>query len=236
MEEDRLGLPLEVPEEPEAGVGPIGVQESRQEEAEAEVQIPKPPPPPPSPPPEVESRFRRFFQRALRWVASILLVFALGMLTATLAFYVPKVRALQQAEQARRQAEEQVGALEAEIDSLSTQVDSLKNQLQAQQAELDSAGLHAQILAALADVTAAQLSLAKENPDGARLALSNTPTALESLAKLVGNEQIDTIRSMQQRLDLILAELDDDSEAAQSDLGVLSTNLVKLENTFFVEP
>lgn len=243
MDEERSASAFEGPPKPQDEETPTWEQEQELEEAEAptqvepEVNIPEaPPPPPPPPPPEAESRLRRLFRRTLRWAAGLLLVFALGVLTATLGFYVPKVRALQQAEQAQRQAEQQVEALEAKIDALGAQVDSLKAQLEQQQAELDSAELHAQILSALADVSAAQLALANEDPDGARLALSNTPDTLEAMSRLIGSEQIDTVTSMQQRLTLVLAELEDDREAAQSDLSVLSTNLVKLENTFFVEP
>ena len=42
--------------------------------------------------------------------------------------------------------------------------------------------------------------------------------------------------AMEQRLELALNVLDEDTTAALSDLEVIANNLVKLENTYFVVP
>ena len=169
------------------------------------------------------------------------------MLTATLAFYLPASRRSQQKEVGLDRANEKIGSLESQLENLEAQIETLSSEQadlekqleedkQKWEEELQLADLHVHILSALADVTAAQLSLVLEDPDATRLALTNTPDTLESLAGLVGAEQIEAVTAMQQRLDLTLNVIVDDPDAAQSDLEVLATNLVKLENTFFVSP
>ncbi len=191
---------------------------------------------PPVPAPPVESRFRRGLRRTIRWSAGLLLIFALGLLAGTIAFYMPQAREAARVESLRVQAEERIAALEVEIESMEAQLDAFEQNQDVQQKALDAANMHIFILSALADVTQARLSLALDNPEDAQLALTNTPDTLEALTGLVDSEQTDALQAMQQRLDLALSGLDNDPEAALSDLEVLANNLVKLENTYFVVP
>jgi hypothetical protein len=207
------------------------------------------------PPPVVEeSRFRRFLRRTIRWGAGLLSVFALGVLTAILAFYLPSQRSLSQAEGERDRvqqrveevnaeldlekdrADQRVADVEAEVDALSAQITSLAEEIQGLEGELSDSMLHVHILSALADVTSAQLALVQEDLDGARLALSNTPETLAALLDMVGDDQQDAVSAMQQRLTLVLGGMEEDPTTSRSDLGIMATNLLKLENTFFVEP
>jgi hypothetical protein len=183
-----------------------------------------------------ESQFRRGLRRTIRWGAGLLLIFALGLMTATLAFYMPKVRELTRVESLRGEANERIAALEAELESMGVQLEAFEQDQETQQAALDAANLHIFILAALADTSQARLALALEKPEDARLALTNTSDTLESLTALVDSDQTEALQAMQQRLDLALSGLDSDPEAALSDLEVLANNLVKLENTYFVVP
>jgi hypothetical protein len=59
---------------------------------------------------------------------------------------------------------------------------------------------------------------------------------LETLKELVGPEQRDKVIAMQNRLALVIVEIDEDPSVAQSDLEVLANNLTILENTFFAKP
>jgi hypothetical protein len=187
-------------------------------------------------PPAEESRARRALRRGIRWVAGLLLVFAFGALTVTLAFYLPNARNLSRAEAERNRAEEQIEALQDEIAGLEAELAAMDQASQQEADRLDEADLHVHILSALADVYSAEIALEQEDPDGARLALTNTPDTLEALANLVGAPERDGVLAMQQRIELALALLEDDPEAALSDLAVLATNLVKLENTYFISP
>ncbi len=194
------------------------------------------PPAPDLPAEPSESRFRRGLRRSIRWGASLLLIFALGMMTATLVFYMPKAREVNRVEALRMQADERIAALEAELESLDAELEAFKQNQETQQEALDAANLHIFILSALADVAQARLALALDNPEEARLALTNTAGTIESLTALVESDQTEALQAMQQRLDLAVSGLDGDPEAALSDLDVLANNLVKLENTYFVVP
>jgi seryl-tRNA synthetase len=181
-------------------------------------------------------------------------VFALGVLTAILAFYLPAQRSLTRVERERDQAQQRVdevndaldlekergdqrvAEVEAEVETLSAQVASLEEQIQGLQGDLSDSGLHVHILSALADVTGAQLALVQDDLEGANLALSNTPETLDALFDMVGADQQDTVSAMQQRLTLVQGGMEEDSATSLADLGILATNLLKLENTFFVEP
>lgn len=194
------------------------------------------PPVPELPAEPSESRFRRGLRRSIRWGAGLLLLFALGMMTATLAFYMPKAREVNRVEALRMQADERIAALEAELESMDAELEAFKQNQETQQEALDAANLHIFILSALADVAQARLALALDNPEEARLALTNTAGTIESLTALVESDQTEALQAMQQRLDLAVSGLDGDPEAALSDLEVLANNLVKLENTYFVVP
>lgn len=178
---------------------------------------------------EPETRSQRFLRLSIRWLAGILILFGLGVIAAVFLLYRPTTQALSQAGDDLTQAEQRVAELEAEVDRLQ----SLEGENEALLEELNQAQLHIQILSALSDVNAARLDLANDDVASARLDLTNTTETLERLGELVAPEQQEAVQAMQDRLDLALAEVDRDAFAAQSDLRVLATNLVQLENTFF---
>ena len=90
-------------------------------------------------------------------------------------------------------------------------------------------------MSALSDVNAARLDVANDDIPSAKVKLTNTPDTLKELESLVGASQKEAVVAMQNRLDLALGEMGRDSFAALSDLEVLATNLVQLENTFFAQ-
>lgn len=181
----------------------------------------------PSTPPETRSQ--RFFRLAIRWLAGFLVVFALGVLAAVWLFYRPATQQLSQTQTELGAANQRIAELEAEVARLAP----LDTRNQALQAELAGANLHIKILRALSDVNAARLSLANEDIPSARAQLTNTPRTLRELEQAVGENQREMVRAMQDRLELALAEVERDAFAADSDLNVLATNLVQLENIIF---
>lgn len=183
-----------------------------------------------------EGRFRRGFRLVIRWTAGLLLVFALGFLAATLSLYLPKSREVVRVEDQLKQANTSIQALEDTIDAVNLQLDAAGKNQEIQQEALDSANLHTMILSALADVTQGRLALVDDDFEGARLALTNTPETFQNIAALVDVEQADGVIAMEQRLELALTVLEEDTPAALSDLEVIANNLVKLENTYFVVP
>ena len=71
---------------------------------------------------------------------------------------------------------------------------------------------------------------------GANVYLTNTMETLESLKSLVEPNQRDQVTTMQNRLALVLEEMEHDPSTALYDLEVLANNLTMLENTFFAKP
>lgn len=189
-----------------------------------------------------ESKSRRFFRRLIRWAAGILIVFGLGLLAAIFLLYRPeaqKAEAAQQAAQAElSQAHAQVTDLESQVAGLQEQIASLQplketnTQLLAAQ---DSLNLHIAILDARLDVANALLALAEQDGARALVILAQTDTTLDRIGQLLAPEQLNTITSMKQRLELVLTEIEVDPYAAQSDLDVLATNLLQLQDALITE-
>jgi type II secretory pathway component PulM len=178
-----------------------------------------------------ETRLQRFLRLSIRWLAGFLIVFALGVLATVFVLYRPITDQLSRVRMNLQQSQQQVSQLESQV----SQLKSLEAKNKALQDQLDKADLHIRILSALSDVNAARLDVANDDIPSARVNLTNTPDTLKELENLVGANQKDAVTAMQNRLDLALGEMDRDSFAALSDLEVLATNLVQLENTFFAQ-
>ncbi len=178
---------------------------------------------------EPESRLQRFARLSVRWLAGLLIVFALGVLATVFVLLQPARQDLSQTRAELEQANQRITELEAEVERLST----FERSNQKLSEDLDTANLHITILRALSDVNAARLALAMDDPASAQVHLTKTNQTLQELEGLVDANSQDLVVSMQDRLELALSEIGEDKFAAQSDLGVLSTNLVQIENTYF---
>lgn len=184
------------------------------------------------PVPKPESRWRRFFRLALRWAVGLLIVFLLGVLATTMLFYRPTLDQLSQLQTDHQQSVQRVAELEAEVARLS----DLEKRNQALEKDLATANLDRKLLRVLADVNAARLALSQGDAAGARLVLSKAPAALKEIVALVSQDQRESVTAMQNRLDLALNEMERDAFAAQSDLGVLASNLEQLEEAVASSP
>jgi hypothetical protein len=203
---------------------------------------------PTSPAPEVspvesdtaESKTRRFFRKFIRWTAGILIVFGLGFLTGIFLLYRP---AAQEAERNSElmtieltDADTQVAGLENQIADLETQITSLQpykdlnDELVAEQQALN---LHIAILDARVDVANALLALSEGNPAQVRVVLAKTTETLDTINSLLDSAHQEVVSSLKERLELVLTEVDDDPFAAQSDLDVLGTKLLQLQDSLF---
>lgn len=184
-----------------------------------------------------ESKSRRYFRGLIRWAAGTLIVFGLGLLAAIFLLYRPEVK---KAEAARQAAQAEIEQARAQITDLEDQVTGLKDQIAALQpledtnthllAAQDGLNLHIAILDARLDVTNALLALAEQDGARAMVVLDQTGATLDRVGRFLTPEQLSTITSMKQRLELVLTEIENDPYAAQSDLDVLATNLLQLED------
>ena len=170
--------------------------------------------------------------RLLRWALGLLIIFGLGALLVIYLFVLP----LRQQASARQAdlnaANQQIAELESQVDSFS----SLGSKNEAIQTDLEQANLHIAVLSARADVAAAQLALAKKDPAKARVALNKTPQTLEKMLSQMPADQKKVVTDMQARLKLAVSEIEANPYAADSDLNVLGTSLLEMENAYFTKP
>jgi hypothetical protein len=201
-------------------------------------ELPAAPPPtkeaPPQTPPikKTESRMRHFLRIALRWFIAFLIVFLLGVLAMEFVFLRPLSQKLDQVKSERDQAQQSIKSLQGQVDSLTPFADQNKTL----QEKLSKSELHVTILSAEANVNSAQIALLNSKPADARLVLNKTATTLTTLQGMLPPDQQKVVTDMQNRLTLALGELDNNKFAAQSDITVLATSLLQLENTFFANP
>ncbi|MBC8506081.1 MAG: hypothetical protein ISR58_07515 [Anaerolineales bacterium] len=247
--EIEIGSPTSYAEESEI-TEPISVnEESPAEDAEPET-LPEPVDDPaadaetlveaePEAPKE-ESKIRRFFRSLLRWTLGLLIVLGIGFVTAVYLLYRPEVqnvRDLQgQLQSEKQMAGEQAAELEAQIDGLDAQIADLEplatknEELIAAQNEFE---LHIAILDARLDVSNALLALAIDDPARARVSLDRTGEALAKVSSLLPEDQREIVTALEQRLELVLSEMEDEPYAAQSDLDVLEKRLLEMEDALF---
>ncbi len=179
-----------------------------------------------------ESRLNRFLVRTLRWLIGILIVMGLGALLVIFTLYRPLQQSLGASRVQGEQADQRIADLESQIEGLST----FETQNQDLKAELEKSELHVTILSARADVATALLALAKNDETKARLALSKTPETLKKLGSLLEPDKKKVATDLQARLDLAVKGIGVNAYAAASDLDVLATGLIELENAYFAKP
>jgi hypothetical protein len=186
---------------------------------------------PPAPIPLAKPR-RSFLARALRWLLVFLIVFGLGALLAVYLLYLPARQEARLLEAELQKANEQAAEQQQRIESQS----GLETKNQDLEAEMAEASLHVNILKARTDVAGALLALAEDDPGRARVALSKTAETLDTIKALLDAGQQQVVDDMQARLELAAGELEDNAFAAESDLNVLATGLLELENSYFALP
>lgn len=190
----------------------------------------------PAPAAKQPSRAARAFTRGLRWTLVFLIVFGAGILLALFAWYRPAVSLLNAANQQIAEVESQTSQRITSLQAEASTLPELQTQNQELGSALTQAQLHVTILSARADVAAAQLALAQQEPTKARLALSKTGETLKTMGTLLQTDQVKLAADMQNRLELAISEIGENQNAAESDLEVLATDLLELENAYFAKP
>lgn len=175
------------------------------------------------------SKLRLFLRRLLRWLVAVLVIFAFGVGAAWLVRVVPQQREIRSLEGKLEQTREQADLSASEVENLLPLVDEITEL----KSDLSSLEMHVELLKIQGDVTSAQLALLAEDFVTAKAFLAGTDTRLEELRKNLEGEDRNTVQGMLTRLDLVVAELGEDSFAAIRDLEVLRSNLAALERSIF---
>jgi hypothetical protein len=181
-------------------------------------------------PPPPAKRTPSFWARALRFVLSFLVVFGLGVLAALFLLYIPARQEIGNTQKRFAELKSQVNSDQTENDQENDRLSILEEENINLQSDLDQANQHVIILTIRLDIVNAQLALEDEDPAKARLALSKTSKTFAELAELLPTNQRSIVDDMQTRLKLVQNEIDDDANAALSDLEILASNLIELEN------
>jgi len=232
VENDMKAEPVDIFPETEGMVESEGLDSSSEDE---------------TPLPKEETRARRFFRKVIRWTAGLLVIFGLGFLTAVFAIYTPKVDELGKSlidlksagdtitdlEAQISTLENQISNLNSQIDVLSQEIDDLEAQNQALQVDQDSSNLHNALLKARSDVATAQAEIHVENTAQARVLLQSTNQTLDMIENLLPDDLKDVVSPLRTRLELAISEIETDPETAIKDLGILTGDLLEIENALF---
>lgn len=176
-----------------------------------------------------EKRAGSFLKTATRWLFGLLIVFGLGALAVIYGLYNPTRQTLRQTQADLTVANQKISDLESQVQKLTP----LESQNAALQKEVDAGTTHIKLLTALADVDTARVALAKNDPAAAKTALTNTAAAIKEIASLAGSSQSEAVKTIQDRLDIVLGEIEADPATAQTDLEVMATKLLELEKALF---
>ena len=176
-----------------------------------------------------DTRLGRFNRAALRFLATVLGLFALGLLAGYLLLYRPALQELQRTRADLAQATQRLDGLQTNLDQSQQAQADLKKSNQELASQTEGANNHALLLQAMNQANLARLSLAKNDPAGAQQALKETPAILLKLNPAISAQNADLAKSIQARLNLVLAELQRDPKTAASDLGILNDQFLDLE-------
>jgi len=174
----------------------------------------------------------KFIRRSAIWILAILIIFLAGFATSHIIISRPTMAELEQSIADLTTAEAKIISLESEVEDLS----SLEAVNESLQTEIEDVNTHITILSARVSVTDALLALQDGDLAEVSLELDKVEATLKTLKTMLNADQQAVVTSMEQRLDLVMGELDEDTTAAAMDLEVLSAKLTSLENTLFANP
>ncbi|MEA2008471.1 MAG: hypothetical protein U9O54_05080 [Chloroflexota bacterium] len=174
----------------------------------------------------------KFIRVASIWILTFLIIFLAGFATAHIAVSRPVKAELEQASADLTVAEQEITSLEGEVESLSY----LETVNESLQTDMEEVNVHITILSTRVAVTDALLALHAGDLAEVKLELGKVEETLKTLKSMLDADQQDVVSSMEQRLALVVDELDKDTAAAKMDLEVLSSKLTSLENTLFANP
>lgn len=210
-------------QEETAGVEAEGKETRIESEADHEVEIEPGRPPGPS-------RFQRGLRTFLLWAVGLLGVFALGIAATWVQQVQPRIAVAETLRSDLEAVQSEQNALKAEVEQLRP----LKDENAALQKQAEESELHLRLLRVLVDVTTAQLALTQENVAAAKASLVQASTDLSAL-KAGSTSETATIEGLQERVQLVLQEIDGDAFAARRDLEIMTNSLLALEKILFAE-
>lgn len=189
-----------------------------------------------------ESKARAFFRKFIRWTAGLLIIFGLGVITGIFTLYRPTVRESQQKaaqySQEIQSAEGQITDLNAQISDLNSTISGLetyKGKNEELLVEKRNLELHIAILNVRLDVSNALVAINQDDPAQAQVILKMTSDNLDQISSYLPNEQKDVVVDLKTRLGLVLDAISTDPDTAQTDLVIIGSKLLQLEDSLLSE-
>ncbi len=236
--------------------------QASQAEAEvaATTTTPPPPPPPPPPPEDVpgpgpagaviaeelsvlwrffhwllgkDSRMGRFMRRALRLLATVVGLFALGLLAGYFLLYLPAQAQLDASRATLAQRDAALQGLQTQAQTLTAARDLAQKQATAAANDLAAAKNRNALLLVVNDIATARMNLALK--DGAKAMNSLTQAqadlaAVQTFLSLTNKADFDEI---QNRLTVMISVVVSDPQVALSDMDNLYTRLLAIDASLF---
>ena len=160
-----------------------------------------------------QTRFGRFNRAAMRWLAIIIILFALGLLTGYQFLYKP---------------------VQTQLDQVKSQSATLSSQaaaLSTQNASLLPANDRAHLLEMASQFQSARLYLEKKDFDSAQKLLLANRAALNDAAPMIAKQDSNMPQSLQTLLDQSLTVLASDPQKAANNLDALIKLMLTLEQS-----
>lgn len=178
------------------------------------------------------SRARKIWRQILVGLVVVVIAFAGGFFLDTWMRYQPEKDRTAALLVDLDDAQEEIVSMEAEIERLGTFIEINT----ALTAEIDQLNIHLVLLSVRASVADASLAVEQGRQADAKLALNKVGSTLEALKGLLNTEQAEVVENMISRYQLVMIELDNDGATVQTDLNLIATKLLTLENTLFASP
>ena len=185
-------------------------------------------------PPEKKglSQARKIWRSILIWLVVVAIAFAGGFFLDTMLRYRPEQDRTADLKAELHDAQMDITALEEEVKRLG----SFEDENIALLEEIDQLNLHLILLSLRASIADSSLALEQGRQADAKLALDKVGSTLEILEGMLNKEQAEVVNSMIQRYELVMIELENDGATVLTDLELLSSKLITLENTLFAVP
>ncbi|MGD2027680.1 MAG: hypothetical protein PVI99_07675 [Anaerolineales bacterium] len=197
------------PPEPPPGLefSDLTAEPDQMEDAYAEIEQEKEP-----------TKFQIFLRKALIWLGVGAVMFFAGFLTFYFTLYQPKADALEETEAQLAQAEEDLQSLQTDMDNANRRIENLQ-----------SADEHRALLEVVVDIYAARLALTQEDTVAAKSTLSNTDEILDDVLDDISAFDAALAKTLPQRLNLIVTNIDRDPEKAIADCDLMIDDLFEVE-------
>ena len=171
-----------------------------------------------------------FLRTCLFWSVGLFGIFALGIAATWVLQVRPRSAQIEKLGVQATTAQADVVDLEERLDLLLP----LEDENAALLVEATAMNQELALLRVLLSVKTAQIALMMDDVADAQEGLSNSRESLERIAQGVTGAEVEVLRDLINRLDLIQSEIDRDAEAAAQDLEILANTLVTLERAISI--